>query len=301
MTTEPKSFYVKPAVTSLMKNKPLIIAGVIGIAFLAAFIFMQKNQPIPKKSDIKAAAKVDENVLYSKAQIDTFIKDQLSKKDADQKGKIRAIEARSPVARKLKTGMAVFVKKEEDKKSAAPIISKNKNLGIPTGSKIKAHLANAIFSFNVTSPAVAVVDEDFIKDEEVIIPKGTQFIGDAAVQKSRDRINVRFPIMVLPGGKEMKVNTMALSLDGSGGIKGRVDRQDDKSIFKAIGEMALAGSAVVLGANGSGALSLSDELRLNAARNLSDDARNSLNQVKIEESVSVEAYTPILVLFLDAL
>jgi type IV secretory pathway VirB10-like protein len=176
----------------------------------------------------------------------------------------------------------------------------NEDLGLPTGSKIKAHLANAIFSFNVTSPVVAVVDEDFIKDEKIIIPKGTQFIGDAGILKSRDRINVRFSVMVLPGGKEIKVNAMALSLDGSGGIKGKVDKQGGKSILKSIGEMVLAAGTVVLGTKDR-AVTLEDELRLNAARNLSDDARDGLNQVKIEESISTQAYTPILILFLDPL
>ena len=90
----------------------------------------------------------------------------------------------------------------------------SQELGVPTGVKIKAHLANAIFSFNVSSPVIAVVDEDYGKDDVTLIPKGTQFIGDAGIVKSRDRVNVKFSTMVLPDGREMPVKAMALSLDG---------------------------------------------------------------------------------------
>ncbi len=298
MNTEPKSFYTKVGLP-LAKNKRLVIAIAACIGAVILFV-VYENQPVSKKHETKGASTKDENTFYSKSEIDNLIKDQLSKKESDQKERGGQIQAKPTEKRKLKTAIAVFIKSMEEKKSISTISTKNKGIGIPTGSKIKAHLANAIFSFNVTSPAVAVVDEDFVNGEQVIIPKGTQFIGDAGVLKSRDRINVRFSVMVLPSGKEIKVSAMALSLDGSGGIKGRLDKQSDKSIFKALGETLLAGSAVVLGSTNS-ALSLSDQLRLNTARNLSDDARNSLNQVKIEESVSVEAYTPILVLFLDPL
>jgi len=62
----------------------------------------------------------------------------------------------------------------------------------------------------------------------------------------------------------------------------------------------LAGAAMVLGTRDR-ALTLEDELRLNASRNLTDDAQEALNQVRIEESITVEAYTPILILFLESL
>lgn len=298
MTSEPKSFYAKPKL-SLMKNKRLVIAGAIGIGVVMLF-FLYQNEHAHKNAQIKPPSRTEENTLYSKAEIDALIKDQLSKREFDQKNKYQHSDLKTSASRKLKTAIAVYVKKKEEVKSLAQVSVKNKTLGIPTGSKLKAHLANAIFSFNVTSPAVAVVDEDFSKDGEVIIPKGTEFIGDAGILKSVDRINVRFSVMVLPSGKELKVSAMALSLDGSGGIRGKVDRQDDKSIFKVLGETTLAAGAVVLGTQNR-ALTLEDELRLNTARNLSDDARGALNQVKIEESITVEAYTLIQILFLSPL
>ena len=294
--SEPKSFFTKTEL-SFTKNKKLFVFVGAGIGLLLLLLFSNqysgnhKIKPLPQK---------EENALYTKAQIDNFIKEQLSKKELDQKDKTQHVQAKSPETRKIKTAMAVFMKKEEEKELSHEMNHKNEASGVPTGSKIKAHLANSIFSFNVSSPAVAVVDEDFIRGEEVVIPKGTQFIGDAGVLKSQDRINVRFSAMVLPDGKEKKVSAMALSLDGSGGIKGKVDKQTDKSIFKALGETVLAGSAVIFGRNDR-ALSLQDELRLNASRNLSEDARGALNDIKVEESITVQAYTPILVLFLEAL
>lgn len=294
MKPEPKAFYTKVGLP-LLKNKRLLVLG--AVVFCAVILVLFKNQHVPK-TEIKTTP-AEENTLYTKDEIDSFIKEQLLKKESDEIN-TGPVQTNPPENRKFKTAIAVFIKKEDDEKTVTVISPVNEDLGIPTGSKIKAHLANAIFSFNVTSPVVAVVDEDFIKDEKIIIPKGTQFIGDAGILKSHDRINVRFSVMVLPGGKEIKVNAMALSLDGSGGIKGKVDKQGGKSILKSIGETILAAGAVVLGTKDR-AVTLEDELRLNAARNLSDDARDGLNQVKIEESISTQAYTPIFVLFLDSL
>ena len=81
-----------------------------------------------------------------------------------------------------------------------------------------------------------------------------------------------------------------------------------QSIFKAIGEIALSGASLAIGTRDR-ALTLEDQIRLNAARNpkgrgpqrglygLTDDAENVLRRVKPEKSITVDAYTPILVLF----
>jgi type IV secretory pathway VirB10-like protein len=294
MATQPKPFY---AGAKFPQDKRLLVAAVVIVAAIAAFYFVS-TQHGPKEADKNPSLNMTEKMLYSKTEIDKLIKEQLSKNESVQKARPEAMD-KPASSRKLKTAMAAFIKKEEAERPAPTNIKKSEKLGVPTGSKVKAYLANAIYSLNVTSPVIAVMDQDFTKNGKILIPKGTQFIGDAAVIKSRDRVNVRFASMVFPDGKEMKVSAMALGLDGSGGIRGKVDKQTNKSVFKAIGETLIAGGALVMGNSSGGPISLNDELRLNAARNLTDDARNSLNQVKVEESVSVEANAPIQVLFLN--
>ncbi len=284
---------------TLEKKKPLVLGIVVGLLLLFVLITLLSTSRKEKATIPSKEQAVEKRSVYSKTEIENLIKGQIA--EEIQKSEVKKPkEVAVAQSRKLGSPIAVYIKKDENRNSPREGGSRqNKELGITTGTKIKAHLANAIFSFNVSSPVVAVVDEDVMKDTKVVIPKGTQFIGDAGIVKSRDRVNVQFMVMVLPDGKEIKLRAMALSLDGSGGIIGRVDKQVDKSFLKAAGEVLLSGAALVVGTSNQ-ALSLQDELRLNAARNLTQDAQGALNNVRVEESVTVQAYTPILVLILES-
>lgn len=295
MSEEPKTFFQKKEPLP-GKNKKIFLAGA-ALFCLLAFLFVSLDNAARRKEGAVKTQTEESKGVYSKAEIESIIKEQLLEVGKQEIVK-HDLKTQAP-KRKLNAEIAVYVKEEEKEDSAKANTKKSRELGVPTGVKIKAHLANAIFSFNVTSPVIAVTDEDFVRDGTTVIPKGTQFIGEAGIVQSRDRVNIKFSVMVMPDGKESRIRAMALSLDGSGGVKGKVDKQYDRSILKASGEMLLSGASLVLGARRNGPISLEDELRLNASRNLADDAQEALNQVKIEKSISVEAYTPILILLLD--
>ncbi len=298
MEDEPKTVYgdkPKPA----LKKKQVLWVLMGGLCLIVLFFFFAGTPKKPSgRVEVKGATDEQKN-LYSRAEIENLIKEK-ALEETDKKEIHKQQQTAVVSKRTLNSPIAVFVEEKEKPKPREVRQEKAQGLNIATGVKVKAHLANAIFSFNVSSPVVAITDEDLKKDDVVILPKNTQFVGDAAILKSRDRVNVKFSTMVLPDGKELNVRAMALGLDGSGGVKGKVDKQYDKSLLRAAGETALAGAAVVLGVRDR-PLTLTDELRLNAARNLTDDARDALNDVKVEESITVEAYTPILVLFLDSI
>ncbi len=297
MEDKPKK---QPGATSWisLKNKRVLWIAIGCLSLIAILVFFMKT---PKKhaaasKDIKIES--DQKDLYSKAQIESLIKEKTL--EEVEKKEARKTQQNVPGSkRKFNSPIAVFIKEELKQNPQEEIKQKEKTKNISTGVKVKAHLANAIFSFNVSSPVIAITDEDIKKDEIVLLPKNTQLVGDAGIVKSRDRVNIKFSTMILPNGEEIKVRAMALGADGSGGIKGKIDKQYDKSLLRAAGETVLAGASLVLGSR-NGPISLQDELRLNAARNLTDDAHGALNDIKIEESITVEAYTPILVLFLEA-
>ena len=58
---------------------------------------------------------------------------------------------------------------------------------------------------------------------KVVIPPGTQIIGTVSVQQDHDRILVTFHAAVFPDGEEIKFTGLGLSLDGSLGIRGKVE------------------------------------------------------------------------------
>lgn len=299
MTEEAKKFYQKP-VTALFKDRKFLLLLLAGGSLLSVLILMvavPKQQKVLHRTET-AGEESREN--YSKSEIENLIKEQTAR-EMERKDEEKPRPTLSAASkRKLDSKIAVYVKAEtkENKTGSEKKETKSEKPGISTGARIKAHLTNAIFSFNVTSPVIAITDENFSKIGKMFIPKGTQFIGEAGIVQSRDRVNIRFSTMVFPDGREMKIRAMALGLDGSGGIKGKVDKQMDKSILKAAGETVLAGAALALGTRNE-PLSLTDELRLNASRNLTDDAQNALSEVKVEKSITVDAYTPLQILFLE--
>ncbi|MFH1799973.1 MAG: TrbI/VirB10 family protein [Candidatus Omnitrophota bacterium] len=206
--------------------------------------------------------------------------------------------------RKLDSKIAVFIR--EPRADSQPASRRERTeklkLKIPSGTKIPAFLEDRVFSFNVEAPVLAVVAKDFTVQEKVVIPKDSKFVGEANVLKSLDRINVRFHLLVLPDGREIRVNAMALSEDGAAGIKGKTQKYTDMKVLKAIGESVLSVGSLFLGRGSSqDAFSLEDQLRLNVAQNLSDDAQRSLRSVKIDKSVTVEGGKPVFVFLLEAI
>lgn len=287
---------------TLFKDRKFLLLLLAGGGLLSVLILVSV---FPKQQKVLRSAESASEVSrenYSKSEIENLIKEQTAREMEKKESEKPKPSISSSAKRKLDSKIAVYVKEEskESREVVARKESKKEKPGISTGARIKAHLTNAIFSFNVTSPVIAIADENFSKIGKMFIPKGTQFIGEAGIVQSRDRVNIRFSTMVFPDGREMKIRAMALGLDGSGGIKGKVDKQMDKSILKAAGEIGLAGAALVLGTRNE-PLSLQDELRLNASRNLTDDAQNALSEVKVEKSITVDAYTPLQILFLESI
>src|SRR3990167_7817422 len=166
-----------------------------------------------------------------------------------------------PSKRNYASDIAVFVYKDEKQLVGNPQSrgSKSEPLGIPSGTRIPALLSNRIFSFNVEAPVIALIDRDFKWKDKLLIPKGSKFLGEASVVKSIDRINVSFDILIFPEGKEVKVRAMALSPDGAGGIKGKVQKHRDIKALKAVGETLLGGVSLFAGGVRSAPFSMEDQ------------------------------------------
>ncbi|MDO8757453.1 MAG: hypothetical protein Q7J64_05540, partial [Elusimicrobiota bacterium] len=75
-------------------------------------------------------------------------------------------------------------------------ITSKTNYFLPTGFTFPVRLENAIFSFNVETPAIAVVERDVVYLRRVVIPAGTRAIGSVAVLKSHDRVLINFHTLV---------------------------------------------------------------------------------------------------------
>lgn len=273
----------------------LVIAG-------AAVLFTVLFYKPAKKEAQKRAPQAEENRVV--------VTTQSMERAIDSSTKVKPLRARQsesrqspPEKRKHDSAIAVFVEKDEKPKPDATSKTREVEikLGIPSGTKIPALLSDRIFSFNVAAPVTAILPKDFILKDNVIIPKDARFLGEVNVLKSVDRVNVRFDLLILPDGRELRIRAIALSEDGSSGIKGKVDKHTDTKALKAVGETLLAGASLFVGGRSQDPYSLEDQLRVNLADNLTNQASQDLRSVKVDKSITVESGINIQVMLLEAI
>jgi len=167
-------------------------------------------------------------------------------------------------------------------------LEKQGNYSLPTGFTFDAILETAIFSYNVATPVISYADNDIVYLGQVVIPKETKFIGNVQVLHSLNRVNVDFNTLVFPNGEEIKINFLALSMDGSAGVIGKVEKHKDKVAAKVAMKSILLGAQV-------GAAAASPSIENAMAVGVSQEAMSSIDVAdpKTIESISVEEHTPI--------
>ena len=283
---------------TLAENRWARWAAVLLIVVHVGFYIMSHKT---LKQKVLSVPAVEQNrVAMTAASMERAIDASFRSKQPDLSVKPLKILPRAK--RKLDSAMGVFLFKKEPERVIQTGTEKpgKFKLGLASGTKIPALLGERVFSFNVDAPVVALVSQDFTAGEKTVIPKGSKFLGEANVLKSLDRINVRFQLLVLPDGREIRVNALALSEDGAAGIKGKVEKHTDMKMAKALGESVLSMGALFLGGRSQDPFNMQNQLELNLAQNLSDEARRNLRSVNVEKSVTAEASKPIFVFLLEA-
>jgi len=162
---------------------------------------------------------------------------------------------------------------------------------LPTGFTFPGRLQNAVYSYNTETPGIAVVERDIEYLGRVVVPAKTRVIGTVSVLKSHDRALLRFHTMVFPDGSEIRLMAMALSLDGSAGLRGKVEKHKDAAVANTVLRSVVAGAGVALDAAAGNPIALS------AAQGVSQDALRELDleRQQVTTSISVEAETGLLI------
>ena len=156
-----------------------------------------------------------------------------------------------------------------------------------TGFSFPARLENAIYSYNVETPVIAVVERNIIYRKRVVIPAGTKVIGTVSVTQSHDRALLTFHTLVFPEGDEVKFSGMALSLDGSAGIKGKVETHKDSAVASTVLKSLLVGTQTALDVTGI------SPVASQATQGVTQEAINELSTQKqqVTTSISIDADT----------
>ena len=161
------------------------------------------------------------------------------------------------------------------------------NYFLPTGFTFPVRLETEVFSFNVETPAIAVVEKDIVYLKRVVIPADTRVIGTVGIIKSHDRVLITFHTLVFKTGDEVKFSGMALSLDGSAGVKGKVSTMKDASVANTVLSSFLSGAQTALTVSGISPVAAS------ATSGITQEANKSLDSQRqtVTESIEIAAET----------
>ena len=158
---------------------------------------------------------------------------------------------------------------------------------LPIGTRISCTIQNAIFSFNLITPVIAIVDEPVLcpSNGKIVMPRKTKLIGTASILKSDDRVNITFNYAVLPNGRQFEIGGIALSPDGSAGIKGAVKEYKDTRLMASAMSGALVGVGQAMSITMTGQPIMSGAIG-GALQQGAQQAQEISNQ-KVDVSISV--------------
>jgi hypothetical protein len=171
-------------------------------------------------------------------------------------------------------------------------------LGLVTGTRLRARL-EAAASTAVTTPVIAVVEYNYQKNGEIIVPAGAKALGHIEQADRSGYLSIRFDSLLLPDGSSAALDAVATDLRLRP-LKGKVEgKNTGKNILirslSGIGEVG----AVFAGRSGGldGPLSEGDLVRERLGTNVGESADQEIARLSLTERivVSVDANTPIYV------
>ena len=173
------------------------------------------------------------------------------------------------------------------------------NLGLAPGYHVAARLEE-MATTAVHAPIVAVIEHNYERDGETIIPAGSRAVGKITQADPSGLMNITFTSIEFPSGETMAIEAAAAdtSLDA---IKGKVTgKQTGKNLMvrslAGIGETA----AMIVGApSGNSTLSEDDLLRMRIADNIGNASDEQIMRTLTTQHivVSVPAGTEIYLVF----
>ena len=152
------------------------------------------------------------------------------------------------------------------------------NWVIPLGSMVKCLLIHNIVTNNFEAPVIAQVWEDFYFDGKLLLPFGARIYGTATAGRQRDRVTVVFHDIVFQDGKDIKINAIGLSQDGSGGLTGTVIDDGTKKTIIAMAMNLLSGIALGFQQTNTNAITGLSQVEANSRNALFNGVANTFQK-----------------------
>ncbi len=161
---------------------------------------------------------------------------------------------------------------------------------LPVGSRLVARLQTAL-STAVKTPAIAVIEYNYERDGEIVIPAGTKAIGQLVQANPNGQVGLRFTSLEMPDGTTEMIEGTSMSLD-YGPLKGSTTGQNRAKrvlvrSLTGVGSMA----AYLVGGSGYGGLTgpvdQSILLRERVASNIGLAGEQELTRLAFNQNIVV--------------
>ena len=174
-------------------------------------------------------------------------------------------------------------------------------LGLATGTRLKARLAYAA-STALKTRVIAVIEYNYERDGEVIIPAGAQAVGNIEQADRSGYLSIRFDSLQTADGSKTPLNAIATDLN-SQVLKGRVEGKNaGKSLLaKSLSGIGQGATLLVGRGNLNQPLSEQDLLRERVGENIGLASDQEVTRLALNEHivVSLSAGTPIYIVLQD--
>jgi len=161
---------------------------------------------------------------------------------------------------------------------------------LPPGTRLVARL-EAPASTAVKEPVIAVIEYNYERDGEIVVPAGARAVGDVRQADSSGNVDIKFHSLELPDGRTEQFNGAAMDLT-FGPLKGRVagKKTGTRFLVRAFTGLGTVAAYVVGNPGGtgfSGPISESALLRERIANNIGVAGDQQLNELAFNQHIVV--------------
>lgn len=189
----------------------------------------------------------------------------------------------------------VFVQAEEGSQSRAfggqPAIERESSIAdaLPTGTHLVARL-EAPVSSGVSAPVVAVIEYNYDRDGEIVVPAGARALGRLQQANRSGYMSLHFATLEMPDGDTEKIDAGAMGLDYKP-LKGNVTGRNRAGRFLVESLTGLGTMATYLVGYNSGGFnapfSSTALLREHLASNVGIAGQDELNEAALNQNIIV--------------
>jgi len=214
----------------------------------------------------------------------------------DQQPPVPRPATKSTESDELRKPSLVFVRAAESSRPAGPAartVAQEQGAvldALPPGTRLVARLESAV-STAVKEPVVAVIEYNYERDGEIIMPAGAKAVGQLRQANRSGYVDIKFDMLEMPDGTTEKMDGVAMDLK-FGPLKGYVAgrRTGTKFLVRSLTGVGTVAAYLVGGGAGTGfngPLSESALLRERIANNVGIAGDQELNELAFTQNIVV--------------